>query len=46
VSIIPGAARPSEVRANIEALLAPIPAAFWSELKAIGLIDPDAPTPA
>jgi D-threo-aldose 1-dehydrogenase len=46
VAIIPGAARPSEVTANIASLLTPIPAAFWAELKAVGLIDAEAPTPA
>jgi D-threo-aldose 1-dehydrogenase len=45
VAIIPGAAHPSEVQANIASLLAPIPADFWGELKALGLIDPEAPTP-
>lgn len=46
VSIIPGAARASEVTENIASLRAPIPAAFWSELKGKGLIDKDAPVPA
>jgi D-threo-aldose 1-dehydrogenase len=46
VAVIPGAARPSEVSANIASFLAPIPASFWTELKALGLIDADAPTPA
>jgi len=45
VSIIPGAARPSEVIQNLAALSAVIPEAFWAALKAQGLIDPDAPTP-
>jgi D-threo-aldose 1-dehydrogenase len=46
VAVIPGAARPSEVSANIASFLTPIPASFWAELKALGLIDTDAPTPA
>ena len=46
VAIIPGAARPSEVTANIASFLTPIPAAFWIELKALSLIDLEAPTPA
>ena len=46
VSVIPGATRPSEVAANAAALSVPIPDAFWSDLKAEGLIDPEAPTPA
>jgi D-threo-aldose 1-dehydrogenase len=44
-SVIPGAARQSEVVGNIEALKARIPAGFWSDLKAQGLVDPDAPVP-
>jgi D-threo-aldose 1-dehydrogenase len=46
VSIIPGAARPSEVTENVASLQVAIPAAFWSELKARGLVHPDAPIPA
>ena len=46
VSIIPGAARPSEVTQNIASLHVSIPSAFWSELKARGLIDKDAPVPS
>ncbi|MDR3471351.1 MAG: aldo/keto reductase [Devosia sp.] len=46
VSVIPGAARSSEVVANIASIDVPIPAAFWSDLKAQGLIDRDAPVPA
>ena len=45
VSAIPGAARPSEVIANAHHVKAPIPAAFWSELKAQNLIDPTSPVP-
>src|SRR5690606_27149802 len=43
-SVIPGAARPQEIRENLAALAVPIPAGFWSDLKSEGLIDPDAPT--
>lgn len=46
VSVIPGAAKPSEVEANVAALGVKIPAAFWAELKAQKLIHPDAPVPA
>ena len=46
VSIIPGAARPSEVTQNIGYLGAAIPAAFWSDLKDRNLLDKDAPVPA
>jgi D-threo-aldose 1-dehydrogenase len=45
VSIIPGAARASEVTQNVASLQAAIPAAFWQDLKAQRLIDPEAPTP-
>ncbi len=45
-SIIPGAARPDEARANLANLAAPIPSGFWADLKAEGLIDPEAPVPA
>ncbi len=46
VSIIPGAAGPSELVANVAALEQVIPAAFWADVKAQGLIHPDAPVPA
>ena len=46
VSAIPGAARASEVTQNVAHVNAPIPAAFWSDLKAQKLIDPDSPVPA
>lgn len=45
-SVIPGAARPSEVKENSNHVRASIPASFWSDLKNLGLIDPHAPTPA
>jgi D-threo-aldose 1-dehydrogenase len=45
VSIILGAVRSSEIIENIASLHATIPAAFWADLKARGLIDPAAPTP-
>lgn len=45
-AIIPGAARPQEITANLAAFATTIPAAFWSDLKARGLIDADAPVPA
>jgi D-threo-aldose 1-dehydrogenase len=44
-SVIPGAARASEVAGNVAALRAKIPAGFWSDLKAQELMDPDAPVP-
>jgi D-threo-aldose 1-dehydrogenase len=45
VSIIPGAAQPREVSENVASLQFAIPAAFWTDLKAKGLIDPAAPVP-
>jgi len=46
VSTIPGAAKASEVTANVAHVNAPIPATFWSDLKTQKLIDADAPVPA
>ncbi len=46
VSTIPGAARAAEVTQNVAHVNAAIPAAFWSDLKAQKLIDPDSPVPA
>jgi D-threo-aldose 1-dehydrogenase len=45
VSIIPGAAKASEVSQNIASLSADIPAAFWRDLNDRGLISSDAPIP-
>jgi D-threo-aldose 1-dehydrogenase len=45
VSIIPGAAKPSEVKENIASVQAAIPPSLWSDLKSEGLIDPEAPVP-
>ncbi|HXF62520.1 MAG TPA: aldo/keto reductase [Caldilineaceae bacterium] len=45
-SLVIGAASPDEIRANLEALAAPIPAAFWAELRAQGMLDPAAPLPS
>jgi D-threo-aldose 1-dehydrogenase len=45
-SVIPGAAKPSEVTENVASIGTPIPAGFWSDLKAQKLIDPDSPVPA
>jgi D-threo-aldose 1-dehydrogenase len=41
-----GAVTPEEVRANVRAASAPILAALWDELRAQGLIRPDAPSPS
>jgi D-threo-aldose 1-dehydrogenase len=45
-SVIPGGAKPEEVTQNAASLSAPIPAGFWSDLKAQKLIHPEAPVPA
>ena len=45
-SVIPGASNPDEIRQNLASLDAPIPAAFWADLRAQGLIDPAAPVPS
>ena len=44
-TVIPGAMTPAEVAANVAVFAAGIPAALWSDLKAEGLIRPEAPTP-
>lgn len=45
-SIIPGARSAVELQANIEFFCQEIPADFWNELRAEGLIDAAAPLPA
>ena len=45
-SVIPGAMSPDEVRANIAVFQTPVPEALWSDLRAAGLIRPDAPVPS
>ncbi len=45
-SIIPGAAKPSEIEANVASIDADIPAQFWADLKSEGLIVADAPVPS
>jgi D-threo-aldose 1-dehydrogenase len=45
VSIIPGAAKPEELTANIASIDDSIPAQFWDDLKSQGLIVADAPVP-
>jgi D-threo-aldose 1-dehydrogenase len=44
-SVIPGPATPEEARANVAAMLHPIPDELWSELKDARLLRADAPTP-
>lgn len=45
VSVIPGGVSPKEVALNVATLDAKIPKAFWSDLKAEGLMRKDAPVP-
>ncbi|NKB68244.1 MAG: aldo/keto reductase [Candidatus Latescibacteria bacterium] len=44
-AVIPGALNPVQVRANAALFQGDIPADLWAELKAEGLLRPDAPTP-
>lgn len=44
-SLVVGMISPAEIDQNRQALHAPIPAAFWADLRTQGLIDPAAPTP-
>ena len=44
-SVVPGAITPQEALQNAEALREHVPAAFWEELKADGLLRADAPVP-
>ncbi|MXP65098.1 aldo/keto reductase [Roseomonas sp. M0104] len=45
-SVVLGGGSPEEVRRNLSALERPVPAAFWAELRAAGLLRADAPVPA
>ncbi|HWD29319.1 MAG TPA: aldo/keto reductase [Rhizomicrobium sp.] len=45
VSVIPGAASPQEIDGNVALMRAVIPPALWRDLKADGLLHPDAPIP-
>ncbi|MFN8829789.1 MAG: aldo/keto reductase [Labrys sp. (in: a-proteobacteria)] len=46
VSVIPGGQAAHEVTRNAEIMGAKIPPALWADLKAAGLLRPDAPVPA
>jgi D-threo-aldose 1-dehydrogenase len=45
-AIIPGPRNVGEFRSNLDLLKHPIPAALWQDLRAAGLLHPDAPVPA
>ncbi|CAL9624218.1 aldo/keto reductase [Streptomyces sp. enrichment culture] len=44
-AVIPGATRPSRIAEDTAALNESIPAAFWTDLRAAGLVSPNAPLP-
>ena len=44
-TVIPGARSRAEAEMNARLIAAPIPAGFWSDLKAEGLLRADAPVP-
>jgi D-threo-aldose 1-dehydrogenase len=46
VAVIPGARTPAEIDENVALVRAPIPAAFWADLRGAGLLRSDAPLPA
>jgi D-threo-aldose 1-dehydrogenase len=43
--VIPGASRPSRIAEDHAALNEVVPAEFWRELRAAGLVNPAAPLP-
>ncbi|MFE7468846.1 aldo/keto reductase [Streptomyces sp. NPDC057499] len=44
-AVVPGATKPSRIAEDIAALNEKIPAAFWHDLRAAGLVSPAAPLP-
>jgi D-threo-aldose 1-dehydrogenase len=44
-SLVIGADQVEQVQQNLDALYVPIPAAFWDDVRAEGLIEAGAPTP-
>ncbi|MGA4837548.1 aldo/keto reductase [Streptomyces sp. G45] len=44
-AVIPGATRPSRIAEDVAALDETVPAAFWTDLRAAGLVSPAAPLP-
>jgi D-threo-aldose 1-dehydrogenase len=45
-SVVLGAVSPAEIDAQRAAFARPIPAALWTDLKVLGLLEPDCPVPA
>ncbi|MFE5600966.1 aldo/keto reductase [Streptomyces coelicoflavus] len=44
-AVVPGATRPSRIAEDVAALNESVPAAFWHDLRAAGLVHPAAPLP-
>lgn len=44
-AVVAGAKRPEQLAMNLRAPGKPVPPAFWADLRAGGLIDPEAPVP-
>ncbi|SEE22210.1 D-threo-aldose 1-dehydrogenase [Streptomyces misionensis] len=44
-AVVPGATRPSRIAEDVAALGETVPAAFWQDLRAAGLVSPAAPLP-
>ncbi|SFY48317.1 aldo/keto reductase [Streptomyces sp. F-1] len=44
-AVVPGATRPSRIAEDVAALGETVPAAFWQDLRAAGLVGPAAPLP-
>jgi D-threo-aldose 1-dehydrogenase len=44
VSIVLGAVKPEEIKANVHDATVTIPASLWSDLKSANLLNPSAPT--
>ncbi|MFD6349493.1 aldo/keto reductase, partial [Streptomyces roseolus] len=45
-AVIPGATRPSRIAEDTAALAEAVPVAFWTELRAAGLVSPAVPLPS
>jgi D-threo-aldose 1-dehydrogenase len=45
-SLVPGAVTPDEVKRNVAAISAKVPAGLWADLKSAGLLEASVPTPA
>ena len=43
--LIPGAVTPEEVTSNVRHMAAHVPDGVWADLKDVGVLHPDCPTP-